>query len=167
MKLVHYSKRHVETVRSHKQHPEPDQKPQGFWLSCDGFKMNWREWCEGEQFALDCFTHVHDVRLERSANILRLRSAEDIDAFTERFQQEPSWAVGRTYTYHQINWRAVAKCYQGIIIAPYIWERRLHEVARWYYCWDCASGCVWDAAAIKSIDLRRPTFDEFNAAAAA
>lgn len=42
-----------------------------------------------------------------------------------------------------IDWKAVAKEYDGIEIDPYQYERRFSEGFLWYYGWDCASGCVW------------------------
>ena len=30
--------------------------------------------------------------------------------------------------------------------------RRLDMETRWYYGWDCASGCVWDASAVQSVE---------------
>ena len=50
-----------------------------------------------------------------------------------------------------INWRKVAKAFDGIIIPEYIYSRRLDgNASDWYYGWDCASGCIWDARAIKT-----------------
>ena len=46
-----------------------------------------------------------------------------------------------------IDWPKVAERYDGIIIAPYQWSRRL-DGPMWYYGWDCASGCVWRARAV-------------------
>ncbi len=45
----------------------------------------------------------------------------------------------------------VAKLYQGIIIAPYCYSIRLDNDCFWYYPWDCASGCIWDATAIAAL----------------
>lgn len=50
-----------------------------------------------------------------------------------------------------IDWRRVAESYQGIVIAPYVWARRHHLASGWYYAWDCASGCIWDSAAVAAI----------------
>lgn len=50
-----------------------------------------------------------------------------------------------------IDWQAVASDHDGIIISPYNWPAR-HEMI-WYYPWDCASGCIWNADAITSITI--------------
>lgn len=68
---------------------------------------------------------------------------EEIDSFTHRY------GIPGFFGSPMINWPAVAIEYQGVIVAPYSWERR----NSWYYPWDCASGCIWDAAAIESITV--------------
>lgn len=88
-------------------------------------------------------THVHDVTLTEGANILRLQNATDIDKFTA------TYANG----YCRIDWHDIAAQYQGIIIAPFIYQRQRAKHTPWYYSWDCASGCIWDATAISSITL--------------
>lgn len=37
--------------------------------------------------------------------------------------------------------------------APYQWRRRNERGFSWYYGWDCASGCIWRASAIREIRL--------------
>jgi hypothetical protein len=49
-----------------------------------------------------------------------------------------------------INWNWVMGIYKGIIINPYLYERRYTYL--WYNGWDCASGCIWDTNCIKSIE---------------
>lgn len=149
--LAHYSAEPVTAIRSVEQLERPHFKPAGFWLSVDGNEDGWKEWCEGEEWGLERLACVHDVKLTPQANIFHLKSAADIDAFDVRFRSP----IARDFSYFMIDWRSVAATYQGIIIAPYIWERRLSlDGANWYYAWDCASGCIWDASAIESITLR-------------
>ena len=72
------------------------------------------------------------------------------------------YAFGKKYQYMgepeyfgklAIRWQDVALDYQGILIAPYQWSLRLDKDFRWYYMWDCASGCIWDLSAIASLTL--------------
>lgn len=51
--------------------------------------------------------------------------------------------------YEYIDWASVCRAYQGIVISPYFWSRRMGPM--WYYSWDCASGVIWDADAIESV----------------
>lgn len=155
--LVHYSGSPVSQVLSVEQEDHPHFKPRGFWLSVDGNDDGWKEWCEGERFAPAKLTHIHDVILFAKANILRLKNSADILAFDAEYKSELAQGI----SYFSIDWKTVARKYQGIIIAPYVWEQRLSLDAQWYYAWDCASGCIWDADAIESITLRRPTFTEY------
>lgn len=148
MRLLHYSSeplalplRTCEQVERVSEY----QKPQGFWVSVEG-KYDWRCWCEAESFSPG-EKLVYEVLLAEPNRVLRLEWPEDIPQFTQRFGvqiKESSWpAMG-------IDWRKVAAQYDGIIIAPYQWEHRLSYP--WYYGFDCASGCIWNPAAIASIE---------------
>lgn len=120
-------------------------KPHGFWVS-DEDDYGWHEWCNNENFYIENLKVAHEITLHEDANILYIRSVEALDEFTERYRLSP-------ISSHQICWAEVAKEYQGIIITPYLWERRLDRNSSWYYGWDVASGCIWDAKAIKSIKV--------------
>lgn len=133
---------------------EPDScygKPKGFWIS-DDTEYCWRQWCIDNQFEFESLTHKHQVELDES-DILFLRSAADIRRFTHRYRFAFSWGDGGRYVDLCIDWRKVADQYSGIIITPYQWSCRLGDGTRWYYTWDCASGCIWRASAIKAIRL--------------
>jgi hypothetical protein len=151
VKLVHYSSKPVGPLSPIGQKSGP--KPRGLWVSDDDCDDNWRTWCVGEGFGLDRLTHVHDVELMPGANVLRLASAADIDAF-DREWRTPDMGF---WMRMMLPWGPVSQKYAGLIITPYVWERRLSldgPGADWYYTWDCASGCIWDPAAIQSITLR-------------
>jgi hypothetical protein len=68
----------------------------------------------------------------------------------------------------RIDWPKVSERYDGVVIAPYVWSLRMGDyemiegrmrktpdsaISDWYYPWDCASGCIWKASAIKAFDL--------------
>ena len=147
MRLVHYARSLVGALKNGDRR-DAHFKPHGLWVSDDDCEDNWRAWCEAEKFRLDALTHIHDVVLTQDADILHLASAGEIDAFTRQY------GVPGEFESPRVNWGAVTECYQGIIITPYIWQRRLDGNAGWYYGWDCASGCIWDVAAIASVTLR-------------
>lgn len=154
MQLRHYSKDRITSVNPIQESQLLAEKPRGFWVSDDSdAENNWLEWCRTESFRLDHCTHVHDLTLADDANILVLRSSFEIDALTTQYGQEPSWAKRAGYSRPYIDWPSVALKYQGIVITPYILARRLEGGSPWYYGWDCASGCIWDHKAIKSIVL--------------
>jgi len=150
--LTHYSKKPLryEDVKSKKQKDKPDWKPVGLWVSMDG---SWKEWCEAEEFSLDRLACEADIELKPDARICRIKSVEELDTFHENYKAPlfPDAPI-QLGAMIGIDWKKVAKNYQGIIIAPYIWERRLEGDAHsLYYGWDVASGCIWDKNAISVI----------------
>src|SRR3989304_8292704 len=138
MRLLHYSGRPVGTIHSVEQADSGicgrGFKPRGLWVSVEG-EDDWKSWCKSEQFALESLMCVHEITLAADAKILRLSTPDDIDRLTRKF---PVFSPGMSTAYG-IRWAEIARDHQGIIIAPYVWERRLDHVASWYYAWDCAS----------------------------
>lgn len=155
MKLIHYSVEPLAAVHSipldaQSAHRNGLHKPRGLWVSVGD---DWKEWCEGERFGLDRLAHATEIVLRPDANVLRLASAYEIDLFHADYSVVVHRFSGSLGTLSAIEWPKVAAKYQGIIIAPYVYARRLDGAAsHWYYGWDCASGCLWDADAVA--DLR-------------
>jgi hypothetical protein len=144
-------------------------KPIGLWITPYGQEDNWFEWATGEDFRVEELNFTHDVELAVGANILRISSVEGLDAFSQEyaidaFADNPSRYHDGTpmESWMYCDWARLAQKYDGIIISPYQWERRLARYdavnnktrTDWYYSWDCASGCIWNAKAIESIKLR-------------
>lgn len=151
MRLIHYSNELLGPIHSKEQDEGRSTgigKPKGLWVSVEG-ENDWASWCKSEQFR-DCYNQIHnEITLAPDARILYLNTPEEIDKFTEEYiikNDDPKF--GRFMDY--IDWAKVAGTYQGIVIAPYQWTRRMTEHTWWYYGWDCASGCIWDATAIQS-----------------
>ena len=154
MKLVHWSKNIITKVKSEDQKDGFDIKPRGFWVSDeDEGAGGWKSWCEAESFRLHALRYEHEITLADKANILYLHTPADLHAFTEEYKVTPPGIIEYDSNMF-INWHRVAHKYQGIIITPYIWSERLGKLT-WYYPWDCASGCIWDSRAIKSVKLVR------------
>jgi hypothetical protein len=105
-----------------------------------------------EQFCLDHLTCVHDVELVPNANVLILRSAEEIDRFNAEWTEHGN--AGEMF-FSYIAWSTLRQKFDGLIVTPYIWDRRLAPNCMWYYGFDCASGCIWHPTAIRSITLRQ------------
>lgn len=134
-------------------------KPRGLWVSADGAD-DWPAWCRSE--GLDAGALRYRINLAGDAKVLRIESVAALDAFDDRYGCS-SYPGSRTGS---IDWPAVAETYDGIIIAPYQWERRLSDKAGWYYGWDCASGVIWKARAIASVEFLGETgFDKTAEAA--
>lgn len=157
MKLVHYSQKPLGTIRSKQQEGRITSyaKPWGLWVSVEGEgSYGWKEWCEAEEFGAERFVHAAEIILSPTTNILYLETPQAIEEFTETYGVlDP--IIGHILDSKAINWPIVAENYQGIIIAPYQWSKRMARDTFWYYGWDCASGCIWDADAIQSV-LQEP-----------
>ena len=153
MLLRHYSAEPLGAIRSTDQNGHRRFKPVGLWVSEDSTEYGWRDWCEGEQWGLARLKYASDIVLRPDAAILILSTPLMIEDFTREYgKQEPFKFEGRSIpNCTQVFWERVAEKYQGIIIAPYCWELRLEAGFDWYYGWDCASGCIWDADAIESV----------------
>lgn len=114
-------------------------KPHGFWVSVED---DWERWCREEHYHLERLRYRTQIILAEDAEILYITTAEELDEFTDKYRKEK-----HIVSTDEIDWNRVREEYQGIVIAPYIWSRRLSLM--WYYTWDCASGCIWDVSIIK------------------
>lgn len=140
MDLRHYASKPVTLDdRAHEQ--SVDLKPNGLWLSVG---TEWLDWCRSENFRTEVDWYEHPVSLSPEASILALSSGTDIDAFTEEYGEQ----VSPDFPSRYIDWAHVADVYDGIVIAPYQWSRRLERHTFWYYGWDIASGCIWNPGVV-------------------
>jgi hypothetical protein len=145
VELFHYAATPLEQVYSVEQLSKGTlMKPQGLWVSPDE-DDGWMSWLDEGGSGMDRSRWVlkHRVVLADGAKLLWIVGTEEFDAF------EWQYGVKKEYGFC-IDWSRVAGDYQGILIIPYLWERRL--CSTWYYPWDCASGCIWDRAAIERVE---------------
>lgn len=141
--LIHYSHTPLRTVKAVSPSDQSNTfKPNDLWVSVEG-PDDWKSWCESASYPIGRLPHR--IVLSDTAHILQLSSAQEIDNLTKAYGNQD---FSNKY---KLNWFAVAERYDGIIIAPYVWERRMDRDASWYYTWDCASGCIWNASAVKEI----------------
>lgn len=157
LRLMHYQAEPLTLDRSrvYTQHKRLQfTKPVGFWVSVQG-DTDWPSWCRIEEFRVDTLAVAHEVRLRDSANIRTITSIAEIDAFHHEFTAPSEFDIRMGYdrSYWGINWPAVVQQYDGVIITPYLWERRSGGGCDWYYTWDCASGCIWNLDAIESVTV--------------
>ncbi len=153
MRLIHYSAKPLTSMRSMK-HAEDGAgayKTPGLWVSVEG-PMDWLEWCRAESFGLRSFTYATEIVLAEDARVLHLSGAKAIDKFTAKFQPRDK----RGDWDHRIDWPAIRRRWRGLVIAPYCYARRLSQHTSWYYGWDCASGVIWDAEAVKELRVLEP-----------
>lgn len=155
-RFIHFSEAPLERVKSIAQAQEdgePFSKPRGLWFSvedADGWSDDgWRAWCESGHFQLPNLVCRTEILFAPEARILRISTPEEIDALTEKYVVD--CGLFRQLTLRRgwvLDWSEIAEAFDAIIIAPYQYERRMAPHAFWYYTWDCASGCVWNARAV-------------------
>lgn len=143
MRLLHYTAEPftLDRSRSYDEAHRID-KPRGLWVSVEG-EDDWESWCRSEDFRPESLSHVTEVVLTADANVLVISNPDELRGLTARFPLD----VGDLYP----DWARIKSTYDGIIVAPYQWSCRLATEVTWYYTWDCASGCVWNLAAIDSV----------------
>lgn len=126
-------------------------KPQGFWVSVD---EGWENWTLRNEATWHYGNVQHEIELIEIPNVLIIENEMEFDAFNSE------WGVdfGRkknglmNLSGSNIDWQALAEKYDGVIIAEHFWSRRrIGGQAPWYNTWDCASGCIWNPRAIKSV----------------
>lgn len=120
-------------------------KPVGLWVSVGD---DWARWCIGERFHLDGLNYRQRAHLAPTANVLTITNDEQLLDFTRTYgkpirDDSPMWLI---------DWPGVAERYDGLVIAPYLWNMRLNIQVSWYYGWDCASACIWNLDAVDRID---------------
>jgi len=156
MKLIHYTNEEFEL--DPKEYPQSElnwqAKPNGLWISVEGEKLGegWKEWCQGEEFRLEHLIISYQVILKEEANILHLKTAQEIYEFSKLYPLKTRHWDPENDTY-QLSWEDVKAKYQGIIISPYQWQCRMDIKTCWYYGWDCSSGCIWDLTCIAEFKL--------------
>ena len=150
LKLSHFTSDPIDAVVSKSQEEAQYFKPSGLWVSVDG-PDDWPSWCRSEEFG-DIDNEIrYRVDLNSNCNVLILSTSGQLKDFNKKYSYTPSAYKNLLAGIGWINWKKVANDYQGLIIAPYCWELRLDPDVMWYYGWDCASGCIWAAEAVKSI----------------
>lgn len=163
MRLIHYSDSPLLRVHSVSQSGEgyewhDGRKPVGLWVSVEG-DDDWREWCRAEDFRDVDAQFATEVVLAPAHRVLVVGTGVALELLSKRYgyrdERYGKWSSLR------IDWPRLAHEHDGIIIAPYQWKHRLDgEVSGWYYSWDCASGCIWNADAVEGL---KPIRDQIAA----
>ncbi len=146
MKRIHYSNKPLSPATIIPHALIVDMKPKGLWYSVEDGR-GWRDWCEAEDFRLDCLKVATEVVINKK-EILFIKNKRQLSNFARSYSR-PIFD-GEFFPYSYIDWPKVSKKYAGIEIAPYLCECRLNS-GTWYYSWDCSSGCIWHQDGIKCI----------------
>ena len=121
-------------------------KPDGLWYECkDGSAIDWLEFCKtGLTDGTSRYDSSYDVILN-DYEILFITNNHDFKKFEKMYGIPNPRYPDET----KIDWPKVASHYDGIEICPYLYDMR--RSSDWYYGWDVASGCVWNASGIKEL----------------
>jgi hypothetical protein len=121
-------------------------KPEGLWYECqDASTIDWKEFCEtGLTGGTSRYDSSYDVILN-DYEILFITDKNDFKKF-EKMYGIPNRDFPEDI---RIDWPKVTSHYDGIEICPYRTDMRMES--DWYYGWDVASGCVWNASGIKEL----------------
>jgi hypothetical protein len=122
-------------------------KPTGFWVSVAGLH-DWPAYLAQTGYGAPAYRHR--IELAPDARILRLDSVDALLDFSVSHRLATVWGEA-VPPGDAIDWDRVEREWQGIVITPFQHSLRRDPRTRWYYGWDCASGCIWDAAAIAGI----------------
>lgn len=124
-------------------------KPNGLWY-CVGF--GWLDFTTSDFktfYTIGNRVHAFDISLD-GLDVLLIRNYDQLVRFENRYVVKDETNYSRKNNF-SINWAKVAEDYDGIEIAPYIYEARYEHA--WYYGWDVASGCIWNTSGLKSKKL--------------
>lgn len=156
--LYHYTDQPLTQVYSKSQASEVQgwlapPKPEGLWVSVDG-DHDWPSYARGIPFLVPNLRLRYQIVLREPERLLWLSTVPEMLEFTRTYNKHVDWG-GIDWTGHHIDWQFVARRYAGIVISPYQGACRLGLLlpvrTQWYYCWDCASGCIWDAEVIGTV----------------
>lgn len=121
-------------------------KPFGLWY---GFGKSWINWVRAEmpEWEEEFFQNTFelDLNIEKILTI----NKDNILSFTEEYRDKDE--IRKAIFGLCVDWGRVAEDYHGIESPKYLSDYRLDNRTHWYYSWDCASGCVWNKKAVKSI----------------
>ena len=121
-------------------------KPRGLWLSDDSQELNWKTWCEGEDFHLNGLSYKTAVQVNLTDGILHLdgSNARAVVEFQQKYRP--------AHESYGVDWDAVAQDYKGIFISPYCYETRRKIFRKfktyWFDGWDVPSACIWDLSCV-------------------
>lgn len=148
---THYSEKPLTRLHKLEQPRESYAlaKPRGLWLT-DNSAYNWPAWCRENNFHLERLQVATSFELDERC-VLRMRNISELEWFTREYGVD----VGQQFEGTTIDWHRVSMTYCGVVITPYLYVARLD--LRWYYGWDCASGCVWDPDVLTVISIEEVT----------
>lgn len=116
-------------------------KPRGLWFSVNN---SWEEWCEDNMPDWVLCKIEYAVFIPESANLLRIGYPGAMNAQYR----------GADYV-DSIDWPAIAKVFDGIIVENYYRGFADMSVPMWWYSLDCSSGCIWNDCGVEISKIKQ------------
>lgn len=136
-------------------HMQPYHKPPGTWYAygncwVDLLRDQWKQF--GLPWGLNrLYEYKYIYRIKPDyRHILKIKNTRDMMQFTKRFGHLAS--SRKWYEVDRINWWKASHFYTGIDIR---FRQKFADKVKWYEFWDCSSGVIWNANAIKAVKLLR------------
>jgi hypothetical protein len=122
---------------------ERQAKPGGLWFTVgQGEDDRWKAMRIEKGDKPASFKFRYKIILQENAKLLFVNDVASRDRLTEKYGNQNG---------PEIDWPAIANAYHGIIVAPYPSDWSDPHRKKWFACWDVASGCVWNVAAISKM----------------
>jgi hypothetical protein len=111
MKLIHYTRQEFQLEpREYDQNEmQWNAKPNGFWFSVEEVveeDQTWKTWCEGADYELEDLVISYQIELKENANILHLKTDEEILNFSKLFPYIEHHRICRSF---ELDWPKVKK----------------------------------------------------------
>lgn len=127
-------------------------KPEGFWFAQGD---EWLQHLKKTNFRMNMYSYLYELEIDMN-EVLHISTLKQLHEFTKKFCSK-SDCFG-------LDWTSIVKTIKksGLVISPnlktIIWKYKedvedYFKGNDWYLTWDIASGVIWDAKAIKSIQL--------------
>jgi len=124
-------------------------KPDGLWYGCGDAWIQWVKMEMPDDF--EAVNYLYEVKLGN--DILKISNEDEFESFEHEFLRQDTPVNGGLPDWGKIQ----KEGYNGIEICPYFWSKRMSSL--WYYPWDVASGCVWNANGISDVVLLKDKND--------
>jgi hypothetical protein len=134
---------------------KPGRKPKGLWY---GLGDEWLHFLEYNMPSrLRGYSYVYTI--QPSSSVLHIsdleENFEELLEFTKRYGAD--YDAFSDIKCPAIDWKVVAKDYDGIEIIPFICGTgdlpAGEDCVFWYDGWDVASGCIWNPNGVSSLEL--------------
>jgi tRNA nucleotidyltransferase/poly(A) polymerase len=127
--------------------PSTKIKPTGIWYGCG---VGWLKFVEENDWESTAGSQIWSLKINMG-KIKSLVDAKEIDRFSWKFRNMESYI--ENHLDKRIDWAKVASTFSGIECCPYPVGDKTKIDNLWYYAFDMASGCIWDASAISNTIL--------------